>query len=77
MTNTQRQLIEFSIQDLVRILVEDRKISIIDGMKIVYESQLFKLLQDVKTGLYQESPLFLYDMLKDELEYGRIIQREI
>ena len=57
--------------------MEDRKISIIDGMKIVYESQLFKLLQDVKTGLYQESPLFLYDMLKDELEYGRIIQREI
>ncbi len=72
-----KQLIEFSIQDLVRLLIEERKVSISEGMKTVYQSELFQKLLDPETGLYLESPLYLYDMLKDELKYGKLVQNEI
>ena len=72
-----KQLIEFSIQDVVRLLIAERKISILEGIKIVYQSELFSKLLDSETGLYLESPLYLYDMLKDELKYGKLVQNEI
>lgn len=77
MTEKQRQLIEFTIQDLVRYVVNDQKCSIQQGVSIVYNSMLLKKLQDVETGLYLESPLYVYDILKDELKYGKIVQNEI
>ena len=46
-------------------------------MKTVYQSELFQKLLDPETGLYLESPLYLYDMLKDELKYGKLVQNEI
>lgn len=77
MTEKQRQLIEFTIQDLVRYVVKEQNCSIQQGMSVVYNSQVLKKLQDVETGLYLESPLYVYDLLKDELKFGRIIQNEI
>ncbi|MBP5640825.1 MAG: hypothetical protein J6X55_15190 [Victivallales bacterium] len=72
-----KQLIEFSIQDVVRLLISERKISILEGIRIVYQSELFPKLLDSETGLYLESPQYLYDILKDELKYGKLVQNEI
>ena len=73
----QKQLMEFAVQDLVKILVERQQLSFKEGLGVVYQSELFQKLQDAETGLYLESPLYLYDMLKDELQYGRLVQNEI
>ena len=73
----QKQLMEFAVQDLVKILVERQRLSFKEGLGIVYQSELFRKLQDAETGLYLESPLYLYDMLEDELQYGRLVQNEI
>jgi hypothetical protein len=45
-------------------------------MDIVYNSQIFVKLSDVETGLYIESPSYVYELLKDELNDGVIIQKE-
>jgi hypothetical protein len=32
---------------------------------------------DEKTGLYRESPAYVYGLLQDELTFGHIVQAEI
>ena len=34
-------------------------------------------LQDEETGLYKESSAYVYDLFKDEMNFGHIIQAEI
>ena len=36
-----------------------------------------KKLIDKETGLYLESPEYVYDLFKDEMNFGHIIQAEI
>ena len=73
----QKMMIEFTIQDLVKYLVDDRQSSIREAMTLVYNSELFEKLLDVETGLYLESPLYVYDILKDELAAGHLVQNEV
>ena len=70
-------LIEGTTQDIIAFIVEDELVEYDDAMHRVYNSQIFEKLNDVSTGLYLESPVYVYELLKDELEYGHIIQREV
>ena len=42
-----------------------------------YNSEVFEKLIDEETGLYLESPNYVYDLFKDEMNFGHIIQAEI
>ena len=42
-----------------------------------YNSKVFEKLQDTETGLYMESSEYVYDLFKDEINFGRIVQAEI
>ena len=42
-----------------------------------YNSKVFEKLQDKGTGLYMESSEYVYDLFKDEMNFGHIIQAEI
>ena len=46
-------------------------------MNKFYNSKVFEKLQDEETGLYLESSEYVYDLFKDELNFGFIIQAEI
>ena len=46
-------------------------------MKKFYNSEVFEKLVDKETGLYLESPEYVYDLFKDEMNFGHIIQAEI
>lgn len=39
--------------------------------------KVFEKLLEIETGLYLESPEYVYDLFKDEMNFGRIIQAEI
>ena len=39
--------------------------------------EVFEKLIDEETGLYLESPNYVYDLFKDEMNFGHIIQAEI
>lgn len=73
----QEQLIEYIIRDIVDMLVTDKSIEYDEAMNIFYNSEVFEKLQDVETGLYLESSAYVYDLFKDEMNFGHIIQAEI
>jgi len=73
----QEQLIEYITSDLVSFIMEDSKIPLNEALQQLYTSQTFAKLNDVETGLYLESPLYVYDIYKTEKEFGYIVQQEI
>lgn len=74
--DVRKELIEGIIQELVKYLYEDKKIDIEAAMNIVYNSIVFTKLVDTETGLYKESASYVYEMLKDEMNEGKLIQKE-
>lgn len=75
--NEQSQLIEYIIQDIVDMISTDQNIEYDEDMNKFYNSEVFEKLQDQETGLYLESSEYVYDLFKDEMNFGHIIQAEI
>ena len=73
----QDQLIEYIVQDIVDMLATDQNIEYDEAMNKFYNSEVFEKLQDKETGLYLESSEYVYDLFKDEMNFGHIIQAEI
>jgi len=73
----QDQLIEYIVQDIVDMLATDQNIEYDEAMNKFYNSEVFEKLQDKETGLYSESSEYIYDLFKDEMNFGHIIQAEI
>ena len=73
----QDQLIEYIVQDIVDMLATDQNIEYDEAMNKFYNSEVFEKLQDNETRLYLESSGYIYDLFKDEMNFGHIIQAEI
>ena len=73
MTKEQKFLIELTIDDVARYLIEDTGVSVLEALDIVYHSQLYDKLMDTETGLYYQSPAYCYEYLKHELKYGKAV----
>ena len=73
----QEQLIEYIVQDIVDMFSSDQDIEYDEAMNKFYNSKVFEKLQDKETGLYMESSEYVYDLFKDEINFGRIVQSEI
>ena len=73
----QEQLIEYIVQDIVDMFSSDQDIECDEAMNKFYNSKVFEKLQDKETGLYMESSEYVYDLFKDEINFGRIVQAEI
>ena len=66
-------LINARIKDMAMWLMEDFKYSLEEALDCVYNSELFEKLQDIETGLYYQSSGYNYELLKEEMKYGRIL----
>ena len=73
----QEQLIEYIVQDIVDMFSSDQDIEYDEAMNKFSNSKVFEKLQDKETGLYMESSEYVYDLFKDEINFGRIVQAEI
>ena len=73
----QEQLIEYIVQDIVDMFSSDQDIEYDEAMNRFYNSEVFEKLQDRETGMYLESSEYVYDLFKDEINFGRIVQAEI
>lgn len=73
----QEQLIEYIVQNIVDMFSSDQDIEYDEAMNKFYNSKVFEKLQDKETGLYMESSEYVYDLFKDEINFGRIVQAEI
>ncbi|MCM1246095.1 MAG: hypothetical protein NC293_10685 [Roseburia sp.] len=47
------------------------------AMSVLYSSAIYDKISDVETGLYRESPAYVYGLLQDEINFGKIIQAEL
>ena len=73
----EKHLIEYVIQDLVEIIVDTQKIEYDEAMAMLYSSSVYDKVLDTETGLYRESPAYVYGLFQDEMNFGRIVQTEI
>ena len=53
-------------------LVRDFSFAVEQALRAVYNSELYQKFCDPKTGLYFQSPLYVYDYLKTEIKTGKL-----
>ena len=75
--NKEKQMIEYMIQDLVEIIVDVQRIEYDDAMAMLYASLIYDKISDIETGLYRESPAYVYGLFQDEMNFGKIVQAEL
>lgn len=71
--NNARYLFEGISADVVRYLVERDGMELTAAISAFHNSETFARLEDFDTGLYIESPAYVYDLLKSELKNGRLV----
>jgi hypothetical protein len=66
--NQKDFLINRIVDKLIEFLVIDSNVNLTDALKIVYNSRVYQQLQDSDCGLYAQSPSYIYELLKQEIE---------
>ena len=67
MTATDRQLmIECLCEDIVPMIMEEYHLTDKEAFDRLYKSKTFSKIEDPQTGLYYQSPVYVFDMLKEE-----------
>ncbi|MBP3834650.1 MAG: hypothetical protein IKH14_05100 [Prevotella sp.] len=68
LTKKQQQfIINSDVEEIVLLLQKEYHLSLIDAFEKVYTSQIYEKLTNTKTGLYLQSPAYIYDYLKEEI----------
>lgn len=65
-------LVEGITKDIITYLMQDCGYDLPTALKEFYNSETFTKLSDEATGLYIESSAYVYEILKEELRYGKI-----
>ena len=63
---------ECMMRDLAVMLMEEHNVSLAEALDILYNSETYEKLQDPATGLYFQSPVYVFDFLQRELRQGQI-----
>ena len=73
----REQLMEYITQDIIVLLMKERSLEVEDAMNLFYNTVVFEKLHNEENGLYLEGSLYVYDLLKNELANGVLVQEEI
>ncbi len=68
---TARDLIVMLSEEIV-MLSEEYQIAPSEAMDILYNSETYAKLKDPKTGLYFQSPAYIYGYLDKEIKQGSL-----
>lgn len=63
---------ECMMRDITMMVIEKYNVSLAEALDLVYNSETYMKLQDPRTGLYFQSPVYVFDFLQKELEYGKL-----
>ena len=64
-------IIDCDVEEIASLLQEDYGMKILDAFNTVYNSNIYKKLIDTETGLYIQSPLYIYEYLKEEINESK------
>ena len=73
MTKDMRFLVECLTRDLLLLCIETYGWDTQRALDTLYASDTFRLLEDERSGLYYQSPAYLFDCLNNELATHPII----
>ena len=57
---------------IINLLMENRGLNLEDASGVLYNSQLYKALEDEKTKVWRLGYPLLYDLLEEEMTTGKI-----
>lgn len=70
--NTKGLLEEMIVHNLVLYLMRDFGMDMTTAFQTVFNSEVYERLTDAETGLYIESPVYVYDYLIKEMRMGKV-----
>ena len=62
---------ECMMRDITMMVIEKYNVSLAEALDLVYNSETYMKLQDPRTGLYFQSPVYVFDFPQKELEHGK------
>ena len=65
-------LIASLVEQLALWAMRDYRLSMVEALQLVFNSQLYEKVLDLETGLYYQSAAYNYGLLKHEIDYGKI-----
>lgn len=72
MSEQTKFLIDSLVEQLALWAMRDYRLSMVEALQLVFNSQLYEKLIDLETGLYYQSAAYNYGLLKHEIDYGKI-----
>jgi hypothetical protein len=76
MDNSISPVIAMITPGIISFLIENRRLSLEEASAVLYNSQLYKALEDEKTKLWRLGYPLLYDLLEEELTTEKITYPE-
>ena len=55
---------ECMMRDITMMVIEKYNVSLAEALDLVYNSETYMKLQDPRTGLYFQSPVYVFDFLQ-------------
>ncbi|MDR2965777.1 MAG: hypothetical protein LBU88_08385 [Treponema sp.] len=68
-----KSTLQMLIPMVIQVIIDKRNVSVIEAVKLLYISGLYKKLEIEKTKLWHLSPLALYEILDIELTTGKLV----
>lgn len=72
MSEQTKFLIDSLVEQLALWAMRDYRLSMVEALQLVFNSQLYEKVIDLETGLYYQSSAYNYGLLKHEIDYGKI-----
>jgi hypothetical protein len=73
MNAEHKATLQMLVPMVIQVIMDYKKISPIEAVKLLYVSALYQKLEIESTKLWHLSPLALYELLEMELRTGKII----
>ena len=72
MSEQTKFLIDSLVEQLALWAMRDYRLSMVEALQLVFNSQLYEKVIDLETGLYYQSAAYNYGLLRHEIDYGKI-----
>ena len=59
-------MIAYAVDRMTEFLIEDYKLSIPQALSVIYNAETYQKLLQTETGLYAQSPSYIYELLEEE-----------
>lgn len=59
-------MIAYAVDRMTEFLIEDYQLSIPQALSVIYNAETYQKLLQTETGLYTQSPSYIYELLEEE-----------